>query len=338
LQPNEGGGGSRLDDISASTEEMLLLYELAQGLSGKTDLADAADLISKHLRRLVPATTCVFFLYDPNTDELGAAHAAGENASHFASIRIAMGQRLTGWVAANRQTILNSDPMLDLGEVARALKPALRSCLSTPLIVSSELVGVLTVYSTHRDAFTEDHRRIVEVVAGQVSQTVHRARGFREEQSQKLRDQFTGLPNRHHLEKFLNSELSSPAGLPCSILLIDVLLHSSRLAASDASGALAKACQLIRLGLRGADLLFTYDSSRFVVLMAQTDPATADLVLRRVTSELLAGREAEGAGGNTGVRVGRASSPEDGDTLSQLVRAAEERALSLTSLNRPSVH
>ena len=29
-----------------------------------------------------------------------------------------MGQRLSGWVAANRQTILNSDPMLDLGEIA----------------------------------------------------------------------------------------------------------------------------------------------------------------------------------------------------------------------------
>src|SRR5207248_11647836 len=87
---------SRLDDISASTEEMLLLYELAQGLTGKLDLADAADLISKHLRRLVPATTCVFFLYDATTDELVAAHSAGENSSHFADIRIAMGQRLTG--------------------------------------------------------------------------------------------------------------------------------------------------------------------------------------------------------------------------------------------------
>jgi putative nucleotidyltransferase with HDIG domain len=330
-------GGSRLDDISASTEEMLLLYELAQGLSGKTDLADAADLIAKHLRRLVPATTCVFFLYDPNADELGAAHAAGENASHFASIRIAMGQRLTGWVAANRQTILNSDPMLDLGEVARALRPALRSCLSTPLIVGSELVGVLTVYSTHRDAFTEEHRRIVEVVARQVSQTVQRARGFREEQSQKLRDQLTGLPNRHHLEKFLNSELSSPAGLPCSILLIDALPHSSRLTASDPSGALARVAQLIRLGLRGADLLFTYDSGRFVVLMAQTDPVTADAVQRRVTSELVAGRNADG-GTVGGVQVSRASSPEDGTTLSQLVRAAEERAVPPTSLNRPSVH
>ena len=141
--------GSRLDDISASTEEMLLLYELAQSLSGRLDLADAADVISKHLRRLVPATTCVFFLYDSDADDLVAAHAAGENASHFTDIRIAMGQRLSGWVAANRQTIVNSDPMLDLGEVARALGP-------TAVVQHAsgcwKMVGVLTVYSTHRDA------------------------------------------------------------------------------------------------------------------------------------------------------------------------------------------
>jgi GAF domain-containing protein len=122
-----------------------------------------------------------------------------------------MGQRLSGWVAANRQTIVNSDPMLDLGEVARALKPPLRSCLSTPLMAANELVGVLTVYSTHREAFTEDHRRLVEVVARQVSQTVKHAVDFSRDNAEKLRDQLTGLPNRQHLERFVASELAASA-------------------------------------------------------------------------------------------------------------------------------
>jgi diguanylate cyclase (GGDEF)-like protein/putative nucleotidyltransferase with HDIG domain len=332
--------GSRLDDISASTEEMLLLYELAQGLSGKTDLADAADLISKHLRRLVPATTCVFFVYDRNTDELAAAHAAGENASHFASIRIAMGQRLSGWVAANRQTILNSDPMLDLGEVARVLKPALRSCLSTPLLVDLELVGVLTVYSTHREAFTEDHRRIVEVVARQVSQTVQRAIGFRQEQSEKLRDQLTGLPNRHHLERFVMSELASAAGLPCSILLVDVSAFVSRLHQRSAStDVLARVCELIRIALRGADLLFTYDAGRFVALLTQTDPSTADALMKRVGNEVARLCVAEDDPlAPASVRIGRACAPEDGLSLAQLVKVAESRSLPPSALARPSVH
>jgi diguanylate cyclase (GGDEF)-like protein/putative nucleotidyltransferase with HDIG domain len=332
--------GSRLDDISASTEEMLLLYELAQGLSGKTDLADAGDLISKHLRRLVPATTCVFFVYDRNADDLSAAHAAGENSSHFTSMRIAMGQRLSGWVAANRQTILNSDPMLDLGEVARVLRPALRSCLSTPLMVDNELVGVLTVYSTHRDAFTEDHRRIVEVVARQVSRTVQRAVGFRKEQTEKLRDNLTGLPNRQHLERFVTSELAAAAGVPCSILLVDASTLISRFnQKTNSADALSRTSELIRVGLRGADLLFTYDEGRFVALMIQTDAIAADAVMRRVANEMvrlnLLEENMTGAGA---LRIGRSCAPEDGTSLAQLIKVAESRSQSPSALTRPSVH
>ena len=330
--------GSRLDDISASTEEMLLLYELARSLSGRLDLGDAADIISKHLRRLVPATTCVFFLYDAESDELLAAHAAGENSSHFSDIRIAMGQRLSGWVAANRQTVVNSDPMLDLGEVARALRPPLRSCLSTPLMMASELVGVLTVYSTHRDAFTEDHRRIVEVVARQVSQTVKHAVEFSRDNSEKLRDHLTGLPNRQHLERFVASELLASGGLPCSILLLDVRLGAGKNTSRVTQPLMGQFADAIRFGLRGADLLFRYDTDRFVALLTQTDGTTAESVGRRVAGELAAAQLTEYEGTETVVSLGRATAPEDGIKLSDLVRIAEARQLGPPPAIGRSIH
>ena len=40
----------------------------------------------------------------------------------------------------------------------------------------SQLVGVLSVYSTIADAFTDDHRRLIEVVARQVSETIRQVR------------------------------------------------------------------------------------------------------------------------------------------------------------------
>jgi diguanylate cyclase (GGDEF)-like protein/putative nucleotidyltransferase with HDIG domain len=332
---------SRLDDISASTEEMLSLYELAQSLSGRLDVADAADVISKHLRRLVPATTCVFFLYDKNTDELLAAHAAGDNAAHFSDLKIEMGQRLSGWVAANRQTIVNSDPMLDLGEVARALRPPLRSCLSTPLISGSDLVGVLTVYSTHRDGFNEDHRRIVEVVARQVSESVRQSEAFRREQTDKLRDELTGLPNRQHLERFVNSELSVSAGLPCSILLIEIVsgAHTRLNSRLVTQHAIAQIASKIRAGLRGADLLFRYDSGSFVALLTQTSSGTADGVARTLTLELANIRLTEDVGNEIShFRVGRATAPDDGTNLDKLIEAAGNRPSSPPTSSRPLIH
>lgn len=331
LSDVQGSAASRFGDISASTEEMLLLYEMAQSLNGKLDISDVTDLISKHLRRLVPATTCVFFLYDAEADDLKAAHAFGENASHFSDVRIAMGQRLSGWVAANRQTILNSDPMLDLGEVARVLKPALRSCLSTPLLAHNELIGTLTVYSTHRDAFTEDHRRIAEVISRQVSPTLKRALEYRREHKEQLRDQFTGLPNRQHLERFMVSELSAPGGLPCSIVL--VVTNAGRSTREVVEFGAAQLADAIRPALRGADLLFTYDSDHLVALLTQTDSGTAEAVARRIALVFGSAREPEGQS----IRIGRATAPEDGTKLVDLLRVAESRVTSPPN-NRPSIH
>src|SRR5262249_11457811 len=82
------------------------------------------------------------------------------------------------WVAANRQTICNSDPVLDLGETARANGLRLRHCLSTPLIDSDDLIGALSLYSTEFSGFTDDHRRAIEAVGNQVSRTIAQAIEF----------------------------------------------------------------------------------------------------------------------------------------------------------------
>jgi GAF domain-containing protein len=165
-----------LEEIAGSAEEMLSLYELARGLAGQVSVSDAGDVIAKHLRRLIPSTLIVFYVFDATSDELEAKYAVGDGTSVVRGIRIPLGQRLSGWVAANRQTIVNSDPTLDLGEVARSYSSRLRSCVSTPLLSGDELVGVLSLYSDQPNGFNDDHRRIIEVVAKQIANTFKRSR------------------------------------------------------------------------------------------------------------------------------------------------------------------
>ena len=100
-----------------------------QVFNSKDDLAraaadHAAEIIARHLRRLIPSSLVAFFIYDVSRDELVISHATGDGAALVRGLRISLGQRLSGWVAANRKTILNSDASLDLGETARA--PSLR--------------------------------------------------------------------------------------------------------------------------------------------------------------------------------------------------------------------
>jgi diguanylate cyclase (GGDEF)-like protein len=332
-----------LSNITASTAEMLVLYDLAQGLIGRLELADAADIIAKHLRRIVPASTCVFFLYDSDRDELAASYAFGDNAPNFSGLRIPRGQRLTGWVAANKQTILNSDPVLDFGEAARQFKPRLKSCLSTPLLSDAQLVGVLTVYSTVGDAFTDDHRRLIEVVARQVSQTIRSAREFDQSNARHVQDDSPELPRRDRVERFVAAEIGLASGQAnLSIILIDIpglkAQEHSR-PSGPAERQIEEMLAAVTRILRGADILCRYSDDQFVVILCQTDSVAAMAVAGRLI-EILANLRLDPSGSNQPT-CGVASAPDDGLTLPELVGAARGRKRSPAgrSFGRPpAVH
>lgn len=312
-----------LDEITASTEEMLTLFDLAQGLRGQMSLADAADVISKHLRRLVPCSLCVFFVYDVDRDELVAAHSAGENASLVSGLRIGLGQRLTGWVGANRQTIRNSDAILDLGDAARALSPRPRTCLSTPLLIEQRLIGVLTLYSTSAQGFTDEHERVLEVIARQVSPIVDGALESDRAKASSLRDPITGLPNVAHMRQ-LTDTLTVQAQLPqpTALLLIDIdnLREINRTHGRKTGDEILEvAGQSTQRNLRMGDLLFRYGSDELVALLLQTDRPTADQISNNIRQTISNTASKPCA---FSVTIAVSSAPNDGQSVDQLLAAA----------------
>lgn len=340
-----GADSSSFEEITSSSEEMLALYDLARGLTGQLEQADVADVISKHLRRIVPASWCVFYLYNPQSDELVAAHAFGENAGLVLGLKIPLGERSSGWVAANRQTILNSDPVLDLGEIARSMQPRLRSCLGTPLVAEDRLVGALALYSGARNAFTEDHRRIVEVVSRQVSKTIAGAVDFDRQRLDSLMDSLSKLPNLEILRHFVNSEIvERREPVPLSLVLIEIEGLKQIDEAKGVSASQKIAAELVdstRRNLRGADLLFRYGSHGFLALLPQTDTVTAHSVAQKIASSLSIHRPTDTtADFGVSPSIGIASGPTDGTSLDALLRVARSRLTSQGSSgqHRDSVH
>lgn len=311
-----------LDEITASTEEMLTLFDLARDLTPTMTFSDVGEVISKHLRRLVPCSLCVFFIYDVGSDDLVAAHCAGDNSPLFSGLRIGLGQRLSGWVAANRQSIRNSDAVLDLGDAARSINPRPRSCLSTPLLIGSNLVGVLTLYSTAADAFSEEHQRQVEVVAGQVAAIVKRTSELDVAGPSSLRDQLAGLPTVESMRQLMET----PAPQPTSVLVIHVSDFSSisgqhgHQAGEDVLSCVVAAT---RRNLRPVDLLFRSGNDRFVVLMLQTDKVTARSVSNKIQQAVT---DSQGGTKFTfETNVVTTTIPEDGTTLAEVIDHAAGR-------------
>jgi diguanylate cyclase (GGDEF)-like protein/putative nucleotidyltransferase with HDIG domain len=322
-QAAESSVSNGLADIAASSEEMLALFDLARALSGRTSLTDACDVIAKHLRRLTPSAVAVFFVYDSSRDELVVRHASPDLVP-VVGIRIRNGEGIAGWVAANRETILNSDPALDFGDVVRSNSVALSACLSTPLVVDENLVGVLSLCSAAAGAFTDDHRRLVEAVEDQISRVVRDSLTF-DLKAQRYRDAATGLPNAEWLEALTAGEgVRGHKGRPLSVLFFHLqpATRSNRhQAIGESAVELTQIASRVRRVLRAADVLFRYGDTEFVVMLSQTDYDSATAIGERIRSAV----RASCSDLEVRITIRCATFPDDGASLGDLVATAKLR-------------
>src|SRR5439155_18784036 len=151
-------------------------YDLGRAIAAADDPSDAIGVVHRTLAGVMPAACTAIFAYSATEDRLVARWVAGQYAAAVQGLSMMRGQRLTGWVAANRSTILNSDAALDLGNLTMRLTPTPHACLSSA-ICGDDIVGVLTIYSASPEPFSEAHATIVEAIASRLAPLVQRAGG-----------------------------------------------------------------------------------------------------------------------------------------------------------------
>jgi len=161
--PRVSAGVDRFGSISRSTDETVAVFDLARDLGGVHTITTAADVVVTHLKKFIPFSVAVLFVFDDTRNELVAQHSSGDHDAVTSQLRIRLGHHLSGWVAANRRSVLNSDATLDFGDVARHFSPPLRSALSSPIVSKTRLLGVLTLYSNQVAGFSDNHRRILDL-------------------------------------------------------------------------------------------------------------------------------------------------------------------------------
>jgi putative nucleotidyltransferase with HDIG domain len=161
----DGDTSTSLRHIRTNASEAALLDACSRDIAKATSTSAALQASSQCLRQTTPGTVYALFAYDAAADLLRCTGAVGDTQGLLFGLTIRLGERVTGWVAANRRTSVNSDASLDLSQIASFFDPALRSTISTPLVDGERLIGVLTAYSPKEEPFNEGHRYAFEQIA-----------------------------------------------------------------------------------------------------------------------------------------------------------------------------
>jgi diguanylate cyclase (GGDEF)-like protein/putative nucleotidyltransferase with HDIG domain len=212
-----------LSSIAAARQEAQMLFELSHELGTSLSLDDTLSMLSVRLKRMVPHDSMAVYCKADNL--LTPEFVSGDNFRLFSSLKIPLGEGLSGWVAQNSKPILNGNPSVEPGYLNDPTKySTLRSALAVPLEGVSGVVAVLALYRAKQDAFTKDHLRILLAISSKLGFTIENALKYRMAEDSATTDYLTGLPNARSLFLHLDREIArcDRSKLPLAVFVSDL--------------------------------------------------------------------------------------------------------------------
>ncbi len=314
--------------ISDARREFQMLVEIANDLGSSLSLDETLALLAVRLGKAIPHDAVVIWVRGHG--ELVPRHVKGESYRLFSSLKIPLGQGLSGWVAENNQPIVNGNPAVESGYLNDPSRVTpLRSAIAVPLVCREQVVGVLTLYQLHADAFTLDHRRILQNISAKVGVVIENALRFEHVQDAARTDELTGLLNSRSLFEYLADEVSRCAEqkFPMAVIVMDLDGFKK---ANDEHGHLAgnRVLQSVAMGLRkccrATDVVARLGGDEFVLVLSDPGDYLPTLMERIAEVGHRAGSEINYKTALS-ISAGCALYPDDATDAESLLEKADER-------------
>src|SRR5580658_3044946 len=328
-QDYAGRENTFLSSIAAARQEAQSLFELSQDLGASLSLKETLSVFSVKLKPMVPYDAIA--IYIKREAELVPEYVNGDNYRLFSSLRIPLGQGLSGWVAHNRKPIINGNPSVEPGYLNDPSKfSTLRSALAVPLEGVSGVIGVLALYRGERDAFTTDHLRILLAVSSKMALSIENALKYQQAENSATTDYLTGLPNARSLFLQLERELArckrDNSSLTVMVSDMDGFKQiNDRFGHLEGNRVLRLFAQALKESCREYDYVARMGGDEFVVIAPGLD---ADAAAKKVAQLRPLARQAgfDVCGEQfLSLSVGLAISPADGNDAEQLLTEADRR-------------
>ena len=163
--------------VDRQNRTLKTLSNLSQEFSSLLDLDELLGKIAKTIHALVAYDAFSILLVDAERKVL--LHRFSERYDQRVNLNnIPLGKGLTGAAAESREIVRVTDTAVDPRYIAS--HPEIRSEIAVPLVVQDRVVGVMDLESERMGFFTEDHSRLLALLAPQIASSVENARLYEE--------------------------------------------------------------------------------------------------------------------------------------------------------------
>jgi diguanylate cyclase (GGDEF)-like protein/putative nucleotidyltransferase with HDIG domain len=343
IQTRERGSYVAYDQIKNAHREVYALYEIARTFGTSLNVEHTLEILVDKVGHVVPFDTCVVYFYDEAKGYATARHVVGKNAQKLAARSIALGEGVTGFALASRTPVNQLHPSLDFVDINPEAAIRYRSMASLPLFKDDLLLGALSVYSSDLEQYTDDHMRLLETVTRLASDALGNAMQHAEAESNALTDPLTGLPNARYLALRFEEEAARARRTDRTFQVVMMDLDEFK-NVNDTHGhktgdkMLREVAHIIQGQLREYDFLARYGGDEFVALVQEVVGAQVEDLCTRIDSAVSKFSLAVGRNrfARVGISVGTATFGIDGETLDQLVVAADHEMYRMKSGHRSS--
>lgn len=314
-----------LSSIGAARHEAQVFFELTQDMGSTLALDEMLSIVALRLKKLIPHDSLAVYL--KKDGELEPAFVAGDDFRLFSSLRIPLGQGLSGWVVTHQQAIVNGNPAMETSHLADLSKDSkLQAALCMPLGDGENTTGVLALYSAAKDSFTQDHLRVVMMIGSKLSQSIQNSLVLRRAEDTSLTDYLTGLPNARSLFHHLDEALKKHPLLSVLVCDLDGFKGiNDRFGHQEGDRLLKEVAGALKLYCRVDDYVARMGGDEFVIMLpgmdATENPDKLDTIIGAVEA---VGIERYGKVA-VSLSIGVAIAPQDGTEQDKIIAAADRR-------------
>lgn len=322
--------------IAAAGQEAQCMLQLVKDLGNSLNLVETLSVLAERLKDMISFDAIA--VYECRATHLIPAYVEGQDQILFSSLEIPIGEGLSGWVAKHNKSVINGNPSVEPGYLNNPAKfSILRSALAVPLEGMNGVVGVLTLYHSRPDAFSQDQLRILSGISSKVGLCIENTLKYQELESFATTDHLTGLANTRSLFPRLESELvrSKRQMVPFTVVVCDLDGFKQ---VNDRFGHVTGnlVLQLFAKGLkensREYDVVARLGGDEFVVAMpGMAMEAVEEKV--RMLAQLARDAGIQACGEETvSLSVGHASFPDDSSDSDTLLAEADRRMYDMKKL------